>query len=215
MVLCSDKKCKCKQIELNWIPDWTHALTKFLKDQLNKIADFYQSHFGGITSSQHQQKMTPEMEQALKQWNYTVRLSHWLYEVRDSSTFNKQLLDEVFAFMCIYLQHHINKQRNTLFVLLNSLDFWSSEKITSILLLSSSVKTLLSSLQSTLWHSALNSAMFAFICVPRNNTISACGATLFPGYHSFPKWALLKKNLDTTHHPQSLTHLHPVGVLHV
>ena len=25
--------------------------------------------------------MTPEMEQALKQWNYTVRLTHWLYEV--------------------------------------------------------------------------------------------------------------------------------------
>lgn len=68
--------------------DWTHALTKFLKDQLNKIADFYQSHFGGITSSQHQQRMTPEMDQALKQWNYTVRLSHWLYEVRDSRKFN-------------------------------------------------------------------------------------------------------------------------------
>ena len=48
---------------------------------MNKIADFYQSHFGGITSTQHQQKRTPEMEQALKQWNYTVRLTHWLYEV--------------------------------------------------------------------------------------------------------------------------------------
>ena len=63
--------------------EWTHALTKFLKDQLSKIADFYQSHFAGITSSQHQQRMTPEVEQALKQWNYTVRLSHWLYEVRN------------------------------------------------------------------------------------------------------------------------------------
>lgn len=48
---------------------------------MNKIADFYQSHFGGITSTQHQQRMTPEMEQALKQWNYTVRLTYWLYEV--------------------------------------------------------------------------------------------------------------------------------------
>ena len=65
--------------------EWTHALTKFLKDQLNKIADFYQGHFAGITSSQHQQRMTPEMEQALKQWNYIVRLSHWLYEVRSST----------------------------------------------------------------------------------------------------------------------------------
>lgn len=60
--------------------DWTHAITKYLRDQLNKIADFYQSHLG-ITSTQHQQRMTPEMEQALKQWNYTVRLSQWLYEV--------------------------------------------------------------------------------------------------------------------------------------
>lgn len=34
-----------------------------------------------MTSTQHQQRMTPEMEQALKQWNYTVRLSQWLYEV--------------------------------------------------------------------------------------------------------------------------------------
>ena len=69
------------KMAVHFPPDWTHAITKYLKDQLNKIADFYQSHFAGITSSQHQQRMTPEMEQALKQWNYTVRLSHWLYEV--------------------------------------------------------------------------------------------------------------------------------------
>ena len=49
---------------------------------------------------------------------------------------------------------------------------------------------MLSPLQSTLWHSALNSAMFVLTCVPPNNPISACGATLSPGYHSFPKWAI-------------------------
>ena len=54
----------------------------------------------------------------------------------------------------------------------------------------SSVKTLLSPLQSILRHSALNSAMLVFTCVLPNNPKSACGATSFPGCHSFPKWAM-------------------------
>lgn len=75
--------------------DWTHAITKYLKDQLNKIADSYQSHFVGLTSTQHQQRMTPEMEPALRQWNYTVRLSQWLYEesLLDRQEFLLWLLD--------------------------------------------------------------------------------------------------------------------------
>ena len=32
--------------------------------------------------------------------------------------------------------------------------------------------------------------LFVSICVPPNNPITACGATSFPGYHSFPKWAI-------------------------
>ena len=32
--------------------------------------------------------------------------------------------------------------------------------------------------------------LFVLICVPPNNPITACGATSFPGYHSFPKWAI-------------------------
>ena len=42
-------------------------------------------------------------------------------------------------FTCIYLQHRINKNSETrpvVLILLNSLDFWSSKTITSILLLS-------------------------------------------------------------------------------
>ena len=54
----------------------------------------------------------------------------------------------------------------------------------------SSVKALLSPQQSTLWHSALDFSLFVSICVPPNNPITACGATSFPGYHSFPKWAI-------------------------
>ena len=38
------------------------------------------------------------------------------------------------------------------------------------------------------------------ICVPPNNPITACGATSFPGYHSFPKGAigLPTKLMDVT-----------------
>ena len=32
--------------------------------------------------------------------------------------------------------------------------------------------------------------LFVPICVPPNNPITACGVTSFPGYHSFPKWAI-------------------------
>ena len=32
--------------------------------------------------------------------------------------------------------------------------------------------------------------LFVSICVPPNNPITACGVTSFPGYHSFPKWAI-------------------------
>ena len=32
--------------------------------------------------------------------------------------------------------------------------------------------------------------LFVSICVPPSNPITACGATSFPGYRSFPKWAM-------------------------
>ena len=39
--------------------------------------------------------------------------------------------------------------------------------------------------------------------VPPNNLISACGVTLFPGYHSFPKWALNYQGLEFDNIPCS------------
>ena len=36
----------------------------------------------------------------------------------------------------------------------------------------------------------IHAMTFFSICVPPNNPITACGATAFPGYHSFPKWAI-------------------------
>ena len=37
----------------------------------------------------------------------------------------------------------------------------------------------------------MNFLLFVLICVPPNNPITASGATSFPGYHSFPKWAIV------------------------
>ena len=69
-------------------------------------------------------------------------------------------------------------------ILLNSLDFWSSKTITSILLLS---LVLLKPIHAMTFGTKF--LLFVSICVPPNNPITACGATSFPGYHSFPKWA--------------------------
>ena len=54
------------------VPEWTSTITKYLKDQLNKLSDFYHQSF---------QRMSPDVELAQKQWHYTVRLTDWLYEV--------------------------------------------------------------------------------------------------------------------------------------
>ena len=38
--------------------------------------------------------------------------------------------------------------------------------------------------------------LFVSICDPPNNPITACGATSFPGYHSFPKWAISREHIS-------------------
>ena len=55
-----------------FILEWTSTITKYLRDQLNKLSDFYHQSF---------QRMSADVESAQKQWHYTVRLTDWLYEV--------------------------------------------------------------------------------------------------------------------------------------
>ena len=91
-------------------------------------------------------------------------------------------------------------------ILLNSLDFWSSKTITSILLLS---EVLLKVIHAMTFRTKF--LLFVSLSVPPNNPITACGATSFPGYHSFPKWAMVnsrcygscyvKKNYTTVRSP--------------
>ena len=71
---------------------------------------------------------------------------------------------------------------------LYSLDLWSSKTITSILLLSI---VLLKPIHAMTFRTKF--LLFVSICVPSNNPITACVATSFPGYHSFPKWAIIKQ----------------------
>ena len=94
------------------------------------------------------------------------------------------------AFECIftisYSRTNIKTARPVVRILLNSLDFWSSKTITSILLLS---VVLLKPIQAITFRTKF--LLVCSICVPPNNPITACGATSFPGYHSFPKWAIV------------------------
>lgn len=64
--------------------DWTQSLTKYLKEQLQKIQDHYH---GGISGPQTSFLLTSQpttqvdMEHALKQWTYCTRLAKHMYNV--------------------------------------------------------------------------------------------------------------------------------------
>ncbi|XP_014240194.1 mediator of RNA polymerase II transcription subunit 12 isoform X2 [Cimex lectularius] len=52
--------------------EWTASLLKFLKEQLSKLQEFYQSS--------SQTTMTEEQKSSLKLWHYTTQLSRYLYQ---------------------------------------------------------------------------------------------------------------------------------------
>ena len=88
----------------------------------------------------------------------------------------------------VYLQYRTIVQINSQTRRSNSSQFswlWSSKTITSILLLS---VVLLKAIHAITFRTKF--LLFVSICVPPNNPKTACGATSFPGYHSFPKWAI-------------------------
>ncbi|XP_055579937.1 mediator of RNA polymerase II transcription subunit 12-like protein isoform X15 [Falco biarmicus] len=57
--------------------EWTQIITKYLREQLAKVAEFYH-----VTSSQGNSSvvMPQEMEQALKQWEYNEKLSFYMFQ---------------------------------------------------------------------------------------------------------------------------------------
>uniref|UniRef100_A0A663MCW4 Mediator complex subunit 12L n=1 Tax=Athene cunicularia TaxID=194338 RepID=A0A663MCW4_ATHCN len=57
--------------------EWTQIITKYLREQLAKVAEFYHvaSSQGSISTV-----MPQEMEQALKQWEYNEKLSFYMFQ---------------------------------------------------------------------------------------------------------------------------------------
>ncbi|NXL92328.1 MD12L protein, partial [Alectura lathami] len=57
--------------------EWTQIVTRYLREQLAKVAEFYH-----VTSSQGNSSVAvpQEMEQALKQWEYNEKLSFYMFQ---------------------------------------------------------------------------------------------------------------------------------------
>lgn len=58
--------------------EWTQIATRYLREQLAKIAEFYH-----VTSNQGSGSVAvpPEVEQALKQWEYNEKLTFYMFQV--------------------------------------------------------------------------------------------------------------------------------------
>ncbi|NWS20748.1 MD12L protein, partial [Pachyramphus minor] len=57
--------------------EWTQIVTKYLREQLAKVAEFYD---GTLSQGNGSGVMPPEMEQALKQWEYNEKLSFYMFQ---------------------------------------------------------------------------------------------------------------------------------------
>ncbi|KAM8953143.1 mediator of RNA polymerase II transcription subunit 12-like protein [Pelodytes ibericus] len=57
--------------------EWTQILTRYLKEQLAKIADFYHT---SSTQCSKSVAVTQEVEQALKQWEYNEKLAFYMFQ---------------------------------------------------------------------------------------------------------------------------------------
>ncbi|XP_069583601.1 mediator of RNA polymerase II transcription subunit 12-like protein [Ranitomeya imitator] len=57
--------------------EWTQILTKYLRDQLVKIADFYHAN---SSQCNYALAVTQDMEQAVKQWDYTEKLAFYMFQ---------------------------------------------------------------------------------------------------------------------------------------
>lgn len=65
------------------VSDWTQSLTKYLREQLQKIQEHYHSGANGPQTSfllaNHNSQA--DMEHAVKQWGYCTRLAKHMYNV--------------------------------------------------------------------------------------------------------------------------------------
>lgn len=66
--------------------EWTQALTKYLREQLQKIIEHYQGSSGGSALAAAQSGFLTaapttiiDLDGALRQWNYGTQLAHYMY----------------------------------------------------------------------------------------------------------------------------------------
>lgn len=58
--------------------EWTHISTRYLREQLAKISDFY--HLAS-SSGDGPVPVPPDVEQAMKQWEYNEKLAFHMFQV--------------------------------------------------------------------------------------------------------------------------------------
>ncbi|XP_046852491.1 mediator of RNA polymerase II transcription subunit 12-like protein isoform X2 [Xenia sp. Carnegie-2017] len=86
MALVSESRNKKRQAT-EPAQEWTSTITKYMKDQLNKLNDYHQPF----------SRMTTESDVPQKQWNYMMRLTDWLYEenLLDRQEFFQWLVEQM------------------------------------------------------------------------------------------------------------------------
>ncbi|XP_076454432.1 mediator of RNA polymerase II transcription subunit 12-like protein [Babylonia areolata] len=111
--------------------DWTQSLTKYLREQLQKVQEFYHGSTSGPQSGfllTNNHSSQTDMEQALKQWTYCTRLAKHMY--------NEGLLDrnETLTWLVELLEKMKNADDSVLKLLLYQIDSYIEEITLSALL---------------------------------------------------------------------------------
>ncbi|KAL8595941.1 hypothetical protein ACOMHN_018253 [Nucella lapillus] len=113
--------------------DWTQSLTKYLREQLQKVQEFYHSSTNGPQASgfllaNNHATSQADMETALKQWTYCTRLAKHMY--------NEGLLDrnETLTWLVELLEKMKNADDTVLKLLLYQIDSYIEEITLSALL---------------------------------------------------------------------------------
>eukprot|EP00061_Rhincodon_typus_P012887 g38915.t1 len=68
------------EVDLTCWREWTQILTRYLREQLVKIAEHYHGPAGQGPASTT--TVPPEVEQAIKQWEYNEKLAFYMFQVR-------------------------------------------------------------------------------------------------------------------------------------
>lgn len=67
-----------------WCLEWTQIITKYLWEQLQKVAEFYRQ-FSGQGCSSPLPAMPADVDTAMKQWEYNEKLAMFMFQVSSLS----------------------------------------------------------------------------------------------------------------------------------